>query len=86
MPPNPTGPDLASRAARDALAANLRSRRKALGLTVTALSERSEVSRQAIHGILSGGRHPSLDTVSRLAHALNTTAADLLTPPPPRLP
>lgn len=77
MPPSPSGPDAASRAARDALAANLRARRKALGLTVTALAERSGVSRQAIHAILATG-DARLDTVARLAHALNTTAADLL--------
>ena len=77
MPPSPSGPDLASRAARDALAANLRARRKALGLTVTALAERSEVSRQTIHAILATG-DARLDTVARLAFALETTPAELL--------
>lgn len=74
----PDGPDKAARDALTALAANLRARRKASGFTVTTLSERSEVSRQAIHGILSGQRHPSLDTVSRLAYALGVHPADLL--------
>lgn len=78
MPLPPDGPDRAAREALAVLAANLRAQRKAKHLTVTALSERSEVSRQAIHGILSGQRHPSLDTVSRLAYALGIHPADLL--------
>lgn len=77
MPPNPTGPDLASGLARDALAANLRARRKALGLTVTALAERSGVSRQAIHAILATG-DTRLDTLARIAWALDSTPAELL--------
>lgn len=78
-PPSPSGPDLAAKAALGALAANLRARRKALGLSVTALADRSEVSRQAVHGILAGTRHPSLDTVARLAWALGVTPGELLT-------
>lgn len=77
MPPLPPSPDAASRATRDALAANLRLQRKAKHLTVTALAERAGVSRQAVHAILGSG-DARLDTVARLAHALNTTAADLL--------
>lgn len=78
MPPNPSGPDLASRAALEALASNLRARRKALGVSVSDLSARSEVSRQAIHAILAGTRCPSIDTVARLAWALGVTPGELI--------
>lgn len=77
MPPSLPSPDAASRAARDALAANLRLRRKAKHLTVTALAERAGVSRQAVHLILGSG-DARLDTVARLAWALGCTPGELL--------
>lgn len=76
-PPGPSGPDIAAKAALGALAANLRARRKALGLTVTALAERAGVSRQAVHLILASG-DARLDTVARLAWALGCTPGELL--------
>ena len=80
MPPSLPSPDAASRAARDALAANLRLRRKAKHLTVTALAERAGVSRQAVHLILGSG-DARLDTLARLAWTLDAEPADLLRPP-----
>lgn len=80
MPPPPPSPDAASRAARDALAANLRLQRKTKHLTVTALAERAGVSRQAVHLILGSG-DARLDTLARLAWALDAEPADLLRPP-----
>jgi transcriptional regulator with XRE-family HTH domain len=59
------------------LGERLRTRRKAAGLTVQQLADRSDVSRRMLTQVELGQANPSLVTVDRLARALGTTFAAL---------
>ena len=54
------------------LASRLREARQSAGLSLTQLSERTGMTRQAISRIESGeNRNPTISTIVRLAEALN---------------
>lgn len=59
----------------------IRAQRRALGLTLAQLGERSGVSRAMISEIELGRKNPTIRVVYDLARALNTTIADLLDSP-----
>jgi transcriptional regulator with XRE-family HTH domain len=56
----------------------VRRRRKALGLTLEKLAERSKLSPNYIGTIENGRRDPSLSTIQQIARALGAPAADLV--------
>jgi transcriptional regulator with XRE-family HTH domain len=56
----------------------VRSRRKALGLTLEKLAERAELSPNYLGTIETGRRDPSLSTIEKIAGALGTVAGELL--------
>jgi transcriptional regulator with XRE-family HTH domain len=56
----------------------VRRRRQALGLTLEGLSERAKLSPNYLGTVETGRRDPSLSTVTKIAKALETTAAELL--------
>lgn len=64
---------------RDRFAANLRSARKAAGVSQEELAERCELHRTEISLLERGGREPRLGTLIKLATALGTTAEALVT-------
>ncbi|SDC91840.1 helix-turn-helix domain-containing protein [Belnapia rosea] len=64
----------------EALAAELRERRRRQGLSLEALSARSGVSRSMISKVERGEAVPSTVVLSRLAEALGTTFAALMMP------
>jgi transcriptional regulator with XRE-family HTH domain len=68
------------RVARDALRLNLVFRRAKLRLSQTALAERAGISRPVVSDIEQGRANVTLDVLERIAIALETTAAQLLTP------
>ena len=55
--------------------------REAAGLTQRELSDASGVSQKHISQIELSGANVTLDTLAELAKHLNTTAAELITPP-----
>ena len=59
-------------------AANLRLRRKALGLSQEQLGARANIQMADISRYESGNRDPRISTVARLAEALETPIGDLL--------
>jgi transcriptional regulator with XRE-family HTH domain len=59
-------------------AANLRRRRKELGLSQEQLGARANIQMADISRYESGRRDPRISTVARLAVALETPIADLL--------
>ncbi len=59
-------------------AANLRRRRKELGLSQEQLGARANIQMADISRYESGGRDPRISTVARLAEALDMPIADLL--------
>lgn len=60
---------------------NVRSRRKELGLTQAELAERMSVSAPYVNQLeRDRGSPPQLDTVAKVAEALETTPGALLTP------
>jgi transcriptional regulator with XRE-family HTH domain len=66
--------------------ARIKELRVARGLTQEALSERAEMSVDAINRIEHASRTPTLETVEKIARALDVTVADLIDPeraPPP---
>lgn len=65
---------------RRILAKNVRAARERLGLSQEALADEAEIDRTYISGIERGKRNPSVDLLARLAEALKTTPAALLTP------
>jgi transcriptional regulator with XRE-family HTH domain len=81
-------PDLRDPGARSAemeqIAAELRERRRAQGLSLESLSTRSGVSRSMISKVERGEAVPSTVVLSRLAEALGTTFAELMMPAPER--
>ncbi|HYG96666.1 MAG TPA: helix-turn-helix transcriptional regulator [Solirubrobacterales bacterium] len=64
---------------RDRFAANLRSARKAAGVSQEELAERCELHRTEVSLLERGGREPRLGTLIKLATALGTTAEALCT-------
>jgi transcriptional regulator with XRE-family HTH domain len=71
------------------LAANLRSLRRARGLSIIELARRSSVSRATLSQLEAGGGNPTLETLYDLANALDASLAELITgvaaPEPPRV-
>lgn len=65
---------------RRILAMNVRAARDRLGLSQEALAYEAEIDRTYISGIERGKRNPSVDLIARLAEALKTTPAALLSP------
>lgn len=65
------------------LGGNLVAARKSLKLSQEALSELANVSRAQIARIEVDERHPTVETLARLAEALGTTVEMLLTPQRP---
>ncbi len=57
---------------------NLRKLRKERGLTQTELSKRANVHRVSISLYESGKKKPNLDSIERLATALNVKVDDLI--------
>ena len=57
----------------------VRARRQAAGLTQEALAHRAGVHRSYVGSLETGGRNPSLETIARLAAALEVDAAELVT-------
>lgn len=64
--------------------------RTARGMTQEGLSERADLSLDAINRIEHGSRTPTLETIDKIARALGLTVGDLVDgnrrPPPPDLP
>lgn len=56
----------------------VRARRQELGLSQEELAHKASIARAYIGSLESGERNPSLDTVARLASALDVDAADLV--------
>jgi transcriptional regulator with XRE-family HTH domain len=56
----------------------VRERRHQLGLSQEGLAHRAGIARAYIGSLESGERNPSLDTVARLASALDIDASDLV--------
>ena len=54
-------------------------RRNALAMSQTKLAELAELNRSFLNGVENGTRNPSVITLIRVAAALGTTAADLVT-------
>ena len=63
---------------------NIRKRMTTLGMKQNALAEKVGISPGYLSEILSGKKQPSLDTLERLAEALETSPADLHGAPAPR--
>src|SRR5262249_28278769 len=64
-------------------AARLRDRRLSAGLTQTALARKANVTLTYVGRLDAAGAAPGIDTVSRLASALETTVHDLVPLPMP---
>jgi transcriptional regulator with XRE-family HTH domain len=64
---------------RRVLAENVKTARKALGLSQEALALETEIDRTYISGIERGNRNPSLDLIVKLAARLQKTPGELLT-------
>ena len=78
------GPAIIAGVSRDVLvsfAANLRRRRKELGLSQEQLGTRANIQMADISRYENGGRDPRISTVARLAEALDVTIVDLLARP-----
>jgi transcriptional regulator with XRE-family HTH domain len=56
----------------------LREERKRQGLSMSAVAERAGLSQQMVSYVEREMRTPNLDTVLRMAHALDLDAADLI--------
>lgn len=56
----------------------LRARRQELGLSQEALAHRASINRTYIASLENGDRNPSLNTIARLAAALDVDAAELV--------
>lgn len=65
---------------RRILADNVKAARDLLDLSQEELADEAEIDRTYISGIERGKRNPSIDLLARLAEALRTTPAALLTP------
>ena len=60
---------------------NVRRIRKAKGLTVTALADKSGISRQTLHKIENGGGNIKVSKIYELSEALDVTPAHILEDP-----
>ncbi|MEJ1161176.1 helix-turn-helix transcriptional regulator [Prosthecomicrobium sp. N25] len=58
----------------------MKAARDLLDLSQEALADEAKIDRTYISGIERGKRNPSVDLLARLAEALKTTPAALLTP------
>ncbi len=67
----------------DLVAGNLHRLRRAHGLTLADLSQRSGVAKGTISELERGQGNPTIDTLFTLAYALNATLADLVDDPQP---
>jgi transcriptional regulator with XRE-family HTH domain len=65
--------------AKERLALHLRNKRKAAGISQEALADMAGLHRTYVGGIERGERNVSIDNVEKLANALGTDIADLLT-------
>lgn len=65
---------------RRILAENVKAARDLLDLSQEELADEAKIDRTYISGIERGKRNPSIDLLARLAKALKTTPAALLTP------
>lgn len=63
-----------------ALGENLRKHRDASGLTQLALAHKAGVSLRTVQAIESGEAKPTLSTVGKIANALDSSPAVLLSP------
>ena len=63
---------------RDVLASNVRRRRKNLGLTQEELAYRADIDRTHVSKIERRLHSPTVDVLERLASALETTPANLI--------
>ena len=69
---------------RRVVAANIKQRRKALGLTQEALAQEAGISSQHLSKIERCACSPTMDTVVRIALSLGTTPATLVEEPDAR--
>ncbi len=69
---------------RRVVAANIKQRRKALGLTQEALAQEAGISSQHLSKIERCACSPTMDTVVRIALSLGTTPAALFEEPDAR--
>lgn len=69
---------------RRVVAANIKQRRKALGLTQEALAQEASISSQHLSKIERCACSPTMDTVVRIALSLGTTPAALFEEPDAR--
>ena len=69
---------------RRVVAANIKQRRKALGLTQEALAQEAGISSQHLSKIERCACSPTMDTVVRIALSLGTTPAALFEQPDAR--
>ncbi len=65
------------------IAANVRRRRLALGLTQEAFAERARIDSRFFRFVEQGVKDISISSLVRLAHGLNCRPADLLAPAEP---
>jgi transcriptional regulator with XRE-family HTH domain len=65
---------------RMTFATNVRQARKQLGITQVKLAERSGLHRTFVSSVERGARNISVDNMQRVATALRTTVAALVTP------
>ena len=61
-----------------ALIATLQSERKALGISHEKLAEKAGISRQAIGKIEAGERNPTMQTIYKLAKAMDMTLEEFV--------
>jgi transcriptional regulator with XRE-family HTH domain len=71
---------LRRQSARKILAQNLRARRAALGLSQEELADRAGLHRTYVGSVERAERNISIDNIEKLAEALGTTPAALLSP------
>ena len=60
------------------VAAILRADREARGLSMSAVAERGSLSQQMVSYVERGMRKPTLDTIVRMAHALDLDLSELM--------
>lgn len=63
---------------QQAIAKNMRMARFDLGITQQSLAKKSKVSQATIAGIENGSKCPSVETLTKLAKALNLKTFELL--------
>lgn len=63
---------------KSSLAEKIKSAREGLGLTQTRLAEKANIAQSIISDVEQGGRMPRIDTLIKIAKALDTTVSELL--------